>query len=135
MAKSKSLSPASAQCHCGAALNYEACCGIFIHDMATPMTAEALMRSRYSAFVECHERYLLATWHPRTRPSRVRFDPEQRWLGLSIKRTEGGGPEASSAKVEFVARFKINGKGHRLHEISRFEKIDGCWYYLDGEHL
>ena len=93
------------------------------------------MRSRYSAFVEGHERYLLATWHPRTRPSRVRLDPAQRWLGLRIKRAEVSLADASWAEVEFVARFKINGKGHRLHEISRFERIDGCWFYLDGEHL
>lgn len=92
------------------------------------------MRSRYSAFVEQDEQYLLASWHPDTRPSRVRFDPEQRWLGLSIKRLEAGGSGDSEGKVEFVARYKVRGKGFRLHEISRFEKIDGLWYYLDGEH-
>ena len=135
MAKSNPLSPASARCHCGGVLSYEDCCGVFINDLAKPITAECLMRSRYSAFVEGHERYLLASWHPRTRPSRVRFDPAQRWLGLNIKRAEENLADASWAEVEFVARFKINGKGHRLHEISRFERIDGCWYYLDGEHL
>jgi SEC-C motif-containing protein len=93
------------------------------------------MRSRYSAYVEGNEPYLLASWHPQTRPSRVRLDPQQRWLGLRIKSTEEGGADASLGKVEFVARFKINGKGHRLHEISRFEKIEERWYYLDGEHL
>jgi SEC-C motif-containing protein len=93
------------------------------------------MRSRYSGFVECDERYLLASWHPQTRPSRVRFAPERRWLGLRIKSTDAGGPDDHVGTVEFVARFKIHGKGHRLHEVSRFEKIDGHWYYLDGEHL
>lgn len=93
------------------------------------------MRSRYSAFVECHEDYLLSSWHPDTRPSRVRFDPEQRWLGLSIKSTEHGGVDDGSGRVEFVARFKVNGKGHRLHENSRFEKIAGQWFYLNGDHL
>ena len=93
------------------------------------------MRSRYSAFVERDESYLLASWHPDTRPSGVRLDPEQRWLGLSIKSTEAGTPADNTGVVEFVARFKIAGKGHRLHERSRFEKIEGCWYYLDGEHL
>ena len=93
------------------------------------------MRSRYSAFVERDESYLLATWHPDTRPSRVRLPPEQRWLGLRIKATAEGGPSDSTGTVEFVARFKIDGKGHRLHEISRFEKINGRWYYRDGEHL
>ena len=93
------------------------------------------MRSRYSAFVEEDEKYLLATWHPSTRPSRARFDPGQRWLGLKVKASSAGLTEDDTGTVEFVARFKINGKGHRLHEISRFEKIKGCWYYLDGQHL
>jgi len=93
------------------------------------------MRSRYSAFVEHDESYLLASWHPDTRPSRLRLDPEQRWLGLSVKSREAGTPADNTGAVEFVARFKIAGKGHRLHERSRFEKIEDCWYYLDGEHL
>ena len=93
------------------------------------------MRSRYSAFARGETDYLLATWHPRTRPSRVRLDPGQKWIGLSIKATEAGQQEQGEGTVEFVARFKVAGKGHRLHERSRFEKIDGSWYYLDGEHL
>ncbi len=93
------------------------------------------MRSRYSGFAVRDEAYLLATWHPDTRPSRVRMDEKQRWLGLSIRATEAGGVGDKSGIVEFVARFKIDGKGHRLHEISRFEFIDGRWYYLDGQHL
>jgi len=93
------------------------------------------MRSRYSAFVVRDESYLLATWHPDTRPGRVRLDEKQRWLGLSIRAAEAGGPDARAGVVEFVARFKIDGNGHRLHEISRFEKINGRWYYLDGQHL
>lgn len=93
------------------------------------------MRSRYSAFVEEDQAYLLATWHPDTRPSRVRFDPEQRWLGLRIKSTEAGTEADEQGRVEFVARYKIAGKGFRLHEHSRFERIDACWFYLDGDYL
>jgi len=93
------------------------------------------MRSRYSGFVMCNERYLLETWHPSTRPSRVRFDERQRWLGLKVRATDAGREHDASGTVEFVARFKIDGKGHRFHEISRFEKVDGRWYYLDGQHL
>jgi SEC-C motif-containing protein len=92
------------------------------------------MRSRYSAFVEVDEAYLLATWHPVTRPSRVRLVPDQRWLGLAIKHLAAGQAQDQSGTVEFVARFKVHGKGHRLHETSRFEKIDGRWYYRDGDH-
>jgi SEC-C motif domain protein len=93
------------------------------------------MRSRYCAFVLREESYLLATWHPDTRPGMVRLGGQQRWLGLSIRATEGGGPDELTGIVEFVARFKVDGKGHRLHEISRFEKIEGRWFYLDGKHL
>ena len=57
-----------------------------------PLTAEQLMRSRYCAFVHEDEEYLLATWHPETRPSRVRFDQAQRWLGLKVYATAAGGP-------------------------------------------
>jgi SEC-C motif domain protein len=125
----------AAKCHCGLAVDFVHCCRPYIYSEQIAPTAEALMRSRYSAFVEGHEEYLLASWHPDTRPSRVRLDPEQRWLGLSIKSTESGGIDDSNGRVEFVARFKINGKGHRLHESSRFEKIAGQWFYLDGDHL
>ena len=93
------------------------------------------MRSRYTAFARGDEDYLLQTWHPDTRPSRVRINPEQRWIGLSIKDMQAGREDDTEGEVEFVARFKVNGKGHRLHERSRFEKIDGRWFYRDGDHL
>ena len=122
-------------CPCGTGKDYAECCGRFISGDAIPETAEQLMRSRYTGFVVRDESYLLATWHPDTRPSRVRADEKQRWLGLSIRSTEAGGSDDRTGVVEFVARFKIDGKGHRIHEISRFEKIDGRWLYLDGKHL
>ena len=123
------------QCHCGSGEGFADCCGLYLDSGHIPQSAERLMRSRYSAFARCDEAYLLATWHPKTRPSRVRLDEKQRWLGLRIRNVEGGGSGDSSATVEFVARFKIGGKGHRLHEISRFRKIDDRWFYLDGMHL
>jgi SEC-C motif-containing protein len=121
-------------CHCGQALPYKDCCGRFISGRELPQTAELLMRSRYSAFVEQDEAYLLDTWHPATRPSRVRFNPAQRWLGLSIRQRDAGKAGDETGTVEFVARFKVGGKGRRLHETSRFETIDDRWYYRDGTH-
>ena len=123
------------QCHCGSGEGFAECCGLYLDGGQIPQSPERLMRSRYSAFALCNESYLLATWHPKTRPSRVRLDEKQHWLGLRIRGVEGGAPGDSDATVEFVARFKIAGKGHRLHEISRFRKIDNRWFYLDGEHL
>lgn len=122
-------------CPCGSARDYDDCCGRHISGETVAATAEKLMRSRYTAFARGEAQYLLDTWHPDNRPSRVRLDDKQKWIGLSIKSTEAGMEVDDSGRVEFVARFKVDGKGHRLHENSRFEKIDGLWYYLDGEHL
>ena len=91
------------------------------------------MRSRYTAFVLKFEEYLLSTWHPNTRPARLNLaeDPPTKWLGLQIKHTENIGE--TTAIVEFVARYKVAGKATRLHEVSKFERIDDRWYYLSGE--
>ena len=131
----KAPCPDNTICPCGSRLDVGRCCDRFIGGEELPETAEQLMRSRYSAFVLCNEPYLLATWHPDTRPSRVRFDQKQRWLGLQVRAIQAGGVADDTGSVEFVARFKVDGKGHRLHEVSRFERIDGRWYYLDGKHL
>lgn len=122
-------------CPCGTTQPYEACCGPYLSGELVAGTAEQLMRSRYCGFVYRNEDYLLTTWHPQTRPSRVRFDERQHWLGLSIRETHPGSDDEREAFVEFIARFKVNGKGHRLHENSRFKKIDGIWYYVNGEFL
>lgn len=91
------------------------------------------MRSRYSAYAMEDEAYLLASWHPLTRPARLDLgrEPRAKWLGLSIKARENR--DAEHASVEFVARYKIGGRAYRLHETSRFERIDGRWFYLDGD--
>ena len=97
-------------------------------------TAEALMRSRYTAYTLQLEDYLLATWHHYTRPSALGLaeNMSTKWLGLEVKRHEQHG--ADSAIVEFVARYKENGRAHRLHEISSFEREGGRWLYLNGEN-
>ncbi|MEN9314888.1 MAG: hypothetical protein RIS35_1281 [Pseudomonadota bacterium] len=124
-------------CPCGRPLAYADCCGRW-HAGAPAPDAESLMRSRYSAFVLGLDDYLIATWHPTTRPASV-ADPDRaitRWLGLEVRRA---GPETvdadgvGHARVEFVARCRIGGRGHRLHEDSRFVREDGRWYYVDGE--
>lgn len=93
------------------------------------------MRSRYSAYVLGLEDYLLATWHRDTRPSSLALStqsPAPTWLGLSVKRHEN--PTPDTAIVEFVARLRIGGgKAERMHEVSRFVREDGSWFYVDGE--
>ena len=91
------------------------------------------MRSRYSAYVLGLESYLLATWHPATRPAALDLaaSPRPQWLGLTVK--SHAPPDATHATVEFVARYKLNGRAFRMHETSRFERVDGHWLYVDGE--
>lgn len=92
------------------------------------------MRSRYAAFVLRDEPYLLASWHPRTRPASVPFESSQKWLGLEIVNARNTG--ADSAEVEFIARYRIGGgSAARLHERSRFVREQGRWCYMDGEFV
>lgn len=93
------------------------------------------MRSRYTAYTQDREDYLLATWHRSTRPVALELSdkPHNQWLGLTVKRHDQ--PDPDHATVEFVARYKINGRAYRLHEISRFVREDGLWFYVDGDIL
>lgn len=121
-------------CDCGAPQPYAACCGRYHagpqHLLAPD--AEALMRSRYSAFVRDLTDYLLATWHASTRPQALEPNPEGlRWLGLEVRRHRV--QDADHATVEFVARSKLGGRAQRLHETSRFVREGGRWFYVDGE--
>ena len=119
-------------CYCGSGKSYAACCGRLHSGAENAASAEALMRSRYSAYVLKLEDYLLATWHPDTRPAELDLDADDtKWLGLDVKKHVQ--QDETHATVEFVARYRIAGKGYRLDELSRFVKQDGRWYYRDGE--
>jgi SEC-C motif-containing protein len=121
-------------CPCGSPLAYADCCGRFHHGSQRLQApdAQALMRSRYSAFVLGLHDYLLETWHPSTRPATLEPDPAGlKWLGLEVRRHTQ--QDADHATVEFVARSKLAGRAQRLHEVSRFVREDGRWYYVDGE--
>jgi SEC-C motif-containing protein len=118
-------------CPCGTPLPYAACCGRWHAGTPAP-DAQALMRSRYSAFVLGLTGYLLATWHPSTRPAALPpNEPGLQWLGLQVRRHRT--IDERHAEVEFVARSKLAGRAHRLHETSRFVHEDGQWYYVDGD--
>ena len=118
-------------CPCGLSEPYEKCCGRFHAGAASAPTAEALMRSRYSAFVRLDGGYLLRTWHPRTRPERLDLDRGMRWTGLEILGTSDGSAFHSAGTVTFRASYR----GGSLHERSRFERVNGAWVYVDGEFL
>ena len=87
------------------------------------------MRSRYSAYVLGLIDYLLATWHPSTSPGDLELPPVK-WLGLEVLQTE---TSRDAGVVEFVARCRDGGRAQRMHEISRFMRQDGRWFYIDGQ--
>jgi SEC-C motif-containing protein len=126
--------PTPDACPCGRPARYADCCGRW---HAGPLRgqapdAEALMRSRYSAFVLGLADYLRDTWHPSRRPPAIAPDePGLRWLGLEVRAHRR--IDADHAEVEFVARSKLGGRAHRLHELSRFVREDGRWLYVDGD--
>lgn len=92
------------------------------------------MRSRYSAYVRHDADYLLTSWHPDTRPSRITFDATRTWLGLTIVGTERGRALDSEGTVDYVADFHDSQGPRALHETSRFTRVDGRWVYVDGVH-
>jgi SEC-C motif-containing protein len=124
-----------ASCPCGLPRDYPQCCGRFhagAHYLQAP-TPEALMRSRYSAYALGLRDYVLDTWHPSTRPAAMeRFDSGVKWLGLTVTRAWTSSDDEGF--VQFVARNRPPGGGpaQRLEELSRFQRVDGRWYYLDA---
>ena len=88
------------------------------------------MRSRYSAFAVTDGGYLLRTWHPKTRPPRVRFDPGQRWSRLEIVGRTGGGLLDTEGTVAFRAHYRAGGHPGVVEEDSRFVRYQGLWVYL-----
>jgi SEC-C motif-containing protein len=131
---SNALPAATTPCPCGSGRAFARCCGPWLATDPPPApSAEALMRSRYSAWVLGRRDYLLATWHADTRPAEFGdIDPRRRWLGLEVRRHQMTGE--NGAEVEFVARSRdANGRATRHHELSRFVREAGRWYYRDGD--
>lgn len=125
------------RCPCGTGEVLSECCGRYLVGLgagAAAPTAEALMRSRFTAFALGDEAHLLATWHPETRPESCPLDPGTRWLYLTIDDVVAGTPFHTAGTVAFTAVYRdADGRGE-LHERSAFERVDGRWYYVDGVH-
>ena len=125
-------------CPCGSELDYSECCHPFISGEKAAPTAEALMRSRYSAFVKTEIDYLHKTIPPNkqsgfNRKEATVWSQKSEWQGLEILQTEAGGEGDDAGTVEFVAKFREKGKMVRHHELAEFSKIDGRWYFVDGK--
>ncbi len=112
-------------------ISYQNCCARFIEDGVIAPDASLLMRSRYTAYVLEKKSYLLQTWRADHRPQDIEFDEDIKWLGLEVKQHTLTGD--ATADVEFVARYRISGKGHRMHERSHFVLQDETWFYIHGE--
>lgn len=128
----------SALCPCGQG-EFDQCCGRYLSGQAFPDMPEALMRSRYTAFVLKDEPYLRLTWHPDHVPSTPLFDGSDttKWLRLSVIQSQM--TDDMHGQVEFIAYYKIQGRAYQLHEISRFTQIPLTntphlhWVYVDGD--
>lgn len=122
---------ATIYCPCGRGVRYEECCARWHRGEPAP-DAESLMRARYTAYAMNVGTYILDTWHPSTRPSDPYPGPQPhpRWIELRVLSASETGDEGT---VEFVARFRVAGRAHKLQETSRFRREQGRWYYLDGD--
>lgn len=115
-------------CYCGSALPYAECCQP-LHQGEPAATPETLMRSRFSAFVLGDVDYLLASWHPQTRPTELSLDNSPDWTQLEVLSSS---EQKSMGTVDFRAIYRLANGWGALEEQSRFERINGRWYYLDG---
>ncbi|WP_262281817.1 YchJ family protein [Micromonospora sp. MA102] len=131
-ARASADDPTSGPCPCGSGLPYADCCGPVHRGVSAAATAEALMRSRYSAFAVGDAAHLLRTWHSTTRPSRLELDPGTRWTRLEVLDTGRGGLFDTEGTVRFRAHYREAGRPGTVAEHSRFVREDGRWVYLDA---
>jgi SEC-C motif-containing protein len=120
------------QCYCGSGLLFSDCCGPIVAGVRPAVTAEALMRSRYTANVLKDTVYLLKTWHPSTRPQVMDAAGIPDWCGLTICSTALGRKGDRRGIVQFRALYRTTAGTGELHEKSRFVFEDGRWQYIDG---
>lgn len=126
------MKPSPTHCPCSPSRLYAQCCGPYHQEPGTAPTAEALMRSRYSAYVLDLLDYLRRSWAPETCPPDLQPNPPGlKWLGLEVRHCQDLGPH--EAQVCFVARHKWQGRAQRLVECSRFERRAQGWVYVEGQ--
>ncbi len=132
------MKPALCPCHCGKA--WCDCCKSLIEGSRQALSAEQLMRSRYSAYATQAIDYLLDSTHPDTRASHNKQDiknwaEDTNWRQLIIIKCTAGTEADESGEVEFLASYLQNGQLKQHHELSQFKKHDGRWYFYEGQEL
>jgi SEC-C motif-containing protein len=125
-------------CPCGTGASTGDCCGRYIHGLQLAPTAEALMRSRYSAYVLGEIDWIVKSHDPTSaeevdRKSTEKWSKEAKWNGLEIRARAKGEPTDEVGEVEFVAKYEVEGQSVAHHERARFRRQEGTWYYVDGD--
>lgn len=131
--------PTSIDCPCGTGRSYQECCGVYHKNPGTAPTAESLMRSRYSAFAVGDYSYINATQKLGDDKSLNESDADEtsaqtRWTKLEIHSTEAGLIKDNTGTVTFSAHFMEGHHAGLLTERSMFEKMNGQWFYVSGDH-
>lgn len=124
-------------CPCGAAADYAACCEPIIKGVRLAVTAEELMRARYTAYTQVEVDFLQESLHPEARsdsdPAGARdWAENSTWHGLEVLNTEAGGPGDDAGKVEFIASYTYDGQDKQYREVAEFERVEGHWYFRGG---
>ncbi len=121
-------------CPCGSNLKYAICCGKFHKGKLNAPTAEALMRSRFSAYVLDNPQYVFRTWDVETRPTlqSLREGKTDNFISLNVLSTTDGSLKDNEGTVEFVATYKIGDEVFEHHENSAFRRIKNRWVYVDA---
>jgi len=127
-------------CPCESEKTYEKCCEPFIAGKSWPNTAEALMRSRYTAYTRGEISYISSTHHPKTRDSHdedaaKEWAEEAKWLGLEIKSIVAGQKDDFKGLVEFVCHYEMSKQKLSHHEMGQFKKHEDKWYFFDGKQI
>lgn len=121
-------------CPCGSGRDFDDCCGPIIAGAPAP-TPEALLRSRYSAFVRGELDHVEHTHAPEIRDDFNRAEAERavsecEWRGLEVRDTS---EDVDTGTVEFMIRFQRDGQDFYQHELAHFRREDGRWLYVSGE--
>ncbi|MCV0429405.1 MAG: zinc chelation protein SecC [Roseibium sp.] len=128
---------AEGSCPCGSGASFEMCCKPYLGGQAIPKTAEALMRSRYSAYVQENIPYLKQTLWPKYQDrfdgaATAKWAAENHWAGLTVLTVDKGGETDRDGAVLFEARYLSGGQLSKHRELSRFRKKAGRWYYVEA---
>ena len=129
-----------AECYCGSGKNYEECCEPIIKGKKAAVTAEELMRARYSAFAAHEIDFIMDTVVPdqtgnMTRDAVERWSKKTDWKKLEITGTEAGGKNDETGSVDFKAFSMLDGVMQCHHEHAMFKKINGKWFFEDGTQI